>query len=158
MPVLEAAEVTPTVSVIDAPAVPEVIAETSLEPQGEVTPLVGEIEAMNVPQEAVVTAKDGVTFPMYRLVKEHPEVYGYGGNGDETSVDQFARKFVYQIAKRDGFLDKWLLEEGAVGRVAIVPVQEGGVWHASFVDLQTSETLTGKELLDRKILTQAQAT
>lgn len=154
-PVIEAAELAPVVVERASQVAPEIAPEAATIPQGEVTPLVAEIEAIQIPAESVVTGKDGVTFPMYRLVKEHPEVYGYSGNGDEASVDQFARSFVYKIAKRDGFLDKWLLEKGAVGQVAIIPVQEGGVWHASFIDVQTSETLTGQDLLDRKILAPA---
>jgi hypothetical protein len=96
-------------------------------------------------EKAIVKPGDGITQTLARIIVDNPRLYGYHGVDDELSIDLFARRLAQEAVQNDGLLRLWFTE-GAVGKLAVIPVRKSDGFHLLFLDAHTQEEISSKAL------------
>ncbi|MFZ2681872.1 MAG: hypothetical protein WAZ14_02160 [Patescibacteria group bacterium] len=98
--------------------------------RGEI-PLGSRIEDILESGEAVVQAKEGITYPLRRVIEANPEAYGFDPDKG-LSPSMFAKLKAVEITNRDGQMKQWLTSK-AVDKLNLFPELVEGEWHIAAV-------------------------
>ena len=86
-----------------------------------------------IPLGSRVKAGDGITYVLARVIKAHPERYGFDGDAD-YGAELHAKRVANMIAENAGQMRRWLTEK-AVDKVNLFPEMVDGKWQlAALVD------------------------
>jgi hypothetical protein len=98
---------------------------------GEI-PVGSRIEAILDSGLAQVSEKEGITFPLRRVIESDPEAYGYDPEATGLSPSMWAKKMAMEITNRDKQMSSWLTDK-AINKLNLFPEQVDGEWHIAGV-------------------------